>query len=145
MTRRLATFLAVAALWVAGCAQPPAATPQASLLETYWRAVEIEGAPYAARPGTREPHLVFSADGNRGRGFTGCNNLTGAFELDADRLRFKPLSTTRMACLPENDVEARFLSALNATATQRIAGNELELRDRDGKVRMRLEGRGPAK
>jgi heat shock protein HslJ len=145
MTRYLASFLAAATVLIAGCAQPPAAATQASLLGTYWSAVEIEGVPYAAWPGTREPHLVFSGEGSRVRGFTGCNNLTGAFEQDAERLRFKPLATTRMACLPENEVEGQFTSALGATATQRIAGNTLELRDRDGKVRMRLEGRGPAK
>ena len=49
--------------------------------------------------------------------------------------------TTRMACLPESDLEARFLSALSATTSQRVAGETLGLRDRDGKLRMRLEAR----
>jgi len=58
----------------------PQAPARASLLETYWRPVEIEGGPVMIHPGTREPHLVLSSEGNRVRGFTGCNNLTGAFE-----------------------------------------------------------------
>jgi heat shock protein HslJ len=145
MNCRLAAFLVAAAL--AGCAQAPGA-PQAPLLETYWRPVEIEGVPVPARPGTREPHLMLSTGGalvltgsNRVQGFTGCNNVSGAFELDAARLRFKPLATTRMACLPANDIEGRYLSALNATASQRITGKVLELLDAEGKVRMRLEAR----
>src|SRR6185436_2824281 len=116
-------LLAAAAL--AGCAQSPATPPQAPLLETYWRPVEIEGVPVPARPGTREPNLVLPGGANRVQGFTGCNNVSGAFERDASRLRFKPLATTRMACLPANDIEARYLSALNATASQRITGNVL--------------------
>ena len=142
MHSRLAWLLAALAV-LASCAHEPAphTPPAASLLETYWRPVEIEGAPYAARPGTREPHLFLSGEGNRVRGFTGCNNLAGGFERDAGGLRFKSLGTTRMACLPEMDLEMRFLSALHATASQRIAGGTLELRDKEGKVRMRLEAR----
>lgn len=112
---------------------------RASLLETYWRPVEIGGKPVAIRAGTREPHFVLSREGNV-RGFTGCNNLMGAFVQAGNSFRFKGIAATRMACLPAgNDIEPRFLAALDATASIRIAGESLELRDRDGKVRMRLE------
>ena len=144
MKRGLAWILAVVAV-LAGCAQPPASTnfpPQAPLLETDWRPVEIEGVPFSARPGTRQPYLVLSGNGNRVRGFTGCNNLAGSFEQDREELRFKPLATTRMACLPESDLEARFLSAVNATASQRVTGGTLELRDAEGRTRMRLQAQG---
>lgn len=141
MRFRYAPFLAAAAV-LAGCAQPPASpAPQAPLLETYWRPVEIEGVPFAAIRGAREPHIVLSGNGNRVRGFTGCNNLAGGFEQDAGALRFMALAMTRMACLPESDLEARFVSALNATVSQRITGAILELRDKQGKARMRLEAR----
>ena len=131
-------WLLAAAL--AACAQPPAAE-RAPLLGTYWRAIEIEGAPYSAPAGAREIHLVFS--GERVSGFTGCNSLSGGFEQDAGSLRFKALAMTRMACLPVMALEARFVSALNATASQHIAGTVLELRDKQGKVRVRLEARNP--
>jgi heat shock protein HslJ len=58
-----------------------------------------------------------------------------------DGFRFNGLATTRMACLLDNDLEALFLSALNATTSQQVVGETLELRDRDGKLRMRLEAR----
>ena len=134
---------------LAGCAQPAAGPPPAPLLDTYWRPVEIEGVPVPPRPGTREPNLMLSTGGNlvlsgsnRIQGFTGCNNVSGAFERNAASLRFKPLATTRMTCSPASDTEARYLSALNATVSQRITGKTLELLDADGKVRMRLEARG---
>ncbi|HET9404819.1 MAG TPA: META domain-containing protein [Burkholderiales bacterium] len=138
MDLHLARLLAIAAV-LAGCAHEPAA--RATLLETYWRPVEIEGHAVRIPPGTREPHFVLSREGNRVRGFTGCNNLAGAFEQGADSFRFKQLVTTRMACLPDNDLEARFLSAVNATVAQRIVGAMLELRDQENRVRMRLEAR----
>lgn len=119
----------------------PRSPAQAALLETYWRPVEIESKPVVIRPGTREPHFVLSAAGNRVRGFTGCNNLAGGFAQGVDGFRFNGLATTRMACLPESDLEARFLSAINATTSQQVVGETLELRDQDGKLRMRLEAR----
>ncbi|HEY6824475.1 MAG TPA: META domain-containing protein [Steroidobacteraceae bacterium] len=132
-------MLAAAAL-LASCAQEPAG-PSAPLQDTFWRTVEIEGVPYAPRPGVREPYLLFARD--RVTGFTGCNNLTGGYEQDAARLRFKPVAMTRMACLPDNDLETRFVSAINATTSQRITGSRLELLDGTGRTRMRLEARDP--
>jgi heat shock protein HslJ/uncharacterized lipoprotein NlpE involved in copper resistance len=120
-----------------------AAAPRVGLLNTYWRAVEIDGQRVPARA-TVEPHLVLSADGNGVRGSTGCNRLTGRFEQGADELRFKALATTRMACAsPAREVEAPFLAALGETTSQRIVGETLELRDARGTVRIRLEARPP--
>lgn len=120
----------------------PQALGTASLLETYWRPVEIEGEPVALQAGTREPHFVLSREGSRMRGYTGCNSLAGGFEQDAEGFRFKSMVATLMACLPAaNDLHARFVAALTATASIRLAGDTLELRDREGKVRMRLEAR----
>jgi len=140
-------FVLVALTWIAGCAaEPPRGTTremgpsQAPLLETYWRAVEIEGQPVTVPAGAREPHFVLSSQGNRMHGSSGCNNVAGGFEQGADGFRFKGLLTTRMACSsPVDDLERRFLGALNATARQRIVGATLELRDAAGTLRMRLE------
>ena len=47
-----------------------------------------------------------------------------------------------MACLPAiGDTEKNFHSALNATTSQQISGEKLELRDDEGKVRARFESR----
>jgi copper homeostasis protein (lipoprotein) len=119
----------------------PQAHAKASLVETYWRPVEIEGQAVVIHAGTREPHFVLSREGGRVRGFTGCNNLMGAYEQGPDGFRFKGMATTRKACPPANDIEARFVAALNATASVRVVGDALELRDKEGKVRMRLEAR----
>lgn len=112
----------------------------ALLLGTYWRAVEIDGQPIIPAVEWREPHFMLSREGNRVVGSTGCNNLGGGFEQGADGFRFKGLLTTRMACSPpRDDLETLFLNALEATASQRIVGTTLELRDATGTLRMRLE------
>jgi heat shock protein HslJ len=130
---------AIIVLALAGCAQTAPLPPSPPFTGTYWRAAEIEGVPYRAPAGAREVHLRFASD--RVSGFTGCNNLAGGYERDGERLHFKPLATTRMACLPAGDLETRFLSALQATASHRVSGGTLELLDAGGKTRLRLEAR----
>jgi copper homeostasis protein (lipoprotein) len=118
------------------------ALAQAELINTYWRPVEIDGEPVMLKATQQEPHFVLSVQGNRMRGSTGCNRIVGGFEQDAHGLRFQVLATTRMACPPAvARLETRFLDALNATASQRIIGESLELRDASGQLRMRLESR----
>jgi len=118
------------------------ALAQASLTNTYWRPVEIDGEPVMLESGQREPHFVLAPEGSRVRGSTGCNRIMGGFEQDADDLRFTGLAATRMACPPAiAQLETRFLDALNAIASQRIIGESLELHDASGQLRMRLESR----
>ena len=119
-----------------------AGSPDATLLETYWKAVEIGGAPVTLQPGQREPNLAFTAKDNRVSGCTGCNRLIGRFEQDGDAISFKGVATTRMACPPPIDKqESAFLRALEATKWVHITGDSLELRDTSGKVLMRFEAR----
>lgn len=118
------------------------AKPEAELLGTYWRAVEIDGKPVAPQPPKREAHLVLTAEGKRVSGSTGCNRFTGTFEQTADGFHFSKMASTRMACPPPLDAqEGAFLQALNATTAVGISGNTLELKDAEGRVRLRFEAR----
>jgi heat shock protein HslJ len=90
--------------------------------------------------GGREPYLQLSIEGNRVRGFGGCNAISGGFEQGSDGFRFIRLASTRKAC--PSDVlaqEASLLAALEATASRRIVGDTLQLRDDRGTVRVRFE------
>ena len=121
---------------------PAKANPDAALVGTYWRAVEIDGNPVTPRSKKREAHLVLMSEGRRVSGSTGCNRFTGTFEQTADSFRFSKMAVTKMACPPPLDtLERAFLQALNVTATVRISGNTLELIDASGRVRLRLEAR----
>ena len=121
-----------------GCAAQPG-KPAVPLTETYWRVAEIDGNPITTRPGTREPHIVLRREGNRISGFAGCNSLAGGFQQDGASLRIgDKLAMTRMACVGNeaNAMEAAFTRALTSTASYRIIGERLELRDAQGVARM---------
>ena len=137
--------LLLAALIVAGCGTQPVA-PASDLLDTYWRAVHVDGRAIARRPGTRELHIVLKREGSRMSGFAGCNSFAGSFRHEGGTLRFgDKLAMTRMACVGEGDkLEASFTKALTSTVSYRIAADRLELRDAQGAVRTIFEARGPA-
>ena len=134
--------LLIAAWVVAGCATQPLA-PASGLLDTYWRALQIDGQAIVRRPGTRELHIVLRREGNRISGFAGCNSLAGTFQQEGGALRIgDKLAMTRMACVGEGDaLEAAFTKALVSTTSWRIVGDRLELRDVQGAARMIFETR----
>ncbi len=130
---------AMATLFIMG-AGPGQAGPDAALVGTYWRAVEINGQAVAPQPEKREAHLSLTAEGKRVSGSTGCNRIVGTFEQTGDSLRLSKMAATKMACPPPiNTQEMAFLGALRATAAAQVAGNTLTLKDAAGKVVMRLE------
>lgn len=120
------------------CAEDAPGT--ATLLNTLWRLVEIDGQSVMLAPGQPEPRLQLSIEGDRVRGQTGCHTLSGRFEHGGDRLVFKGLGLTGKDCLgPAGVQEARFIAALRDTAHRRIIGDALHLRDATGAVRLRFE------
>ena len=146
MQRFSFTILAAMAallLMMAGAAYPG---PDAPLTGTYWRAVAIDGNPVAPQPEKRQAHLLFNRAGSRVSGSTGCNRITGTFTDTAPGLCFSQMAATKMMCPPPVDAQERaFLAALNATAARQISGNVLELKDQEGRVRLRFEaGETPA-
>lgn len=121
----------------AGCSTS-AAIPDEPLTDRYWRALAIDGKAVSAADNHSEPHIVLAGSGKT-HGSDGCNRFNGTYELDRG-LRFGGMASTRMACVPPIDAQARqFSGALEATNAYRIRGRTLELIDADGRVRMRLE------
>ena len=76
--KRLLIALASCALF-AGCAQTDGMQSQARLVETYWKAVELEGKPVEVKAGAREAHMVLRSDKNAVSGFSGCNSFHGSY------------------------------------------------------------------
>lgn len=124
-----------------GPAETDAARPDASLVETYWKLVELDGASAAVSPAGREPHLVLHTEGKRLAGSGGCNRLIGTYELPPGGLRLRPAGSTMMACPePLMKQEQAFLEVLKATTSFRIQGEVLELRSGE-RPRARFESR----
>ncbi len=123
---------------------PPGASgdtvPQASLLNTYWKLVQIGELPVApTAEGEREAHIVFGGEGNRVQGNTGCNSLGGSYTLDGERISLAQLISTRMACATSMELEQKFLDALQGVARWEIKGERLTLFGNDGKARAAFE------
>jgi heat shock protein HslJ len=115
-------------------------TPTASLVDTEWTLVELDGAPAGKGAGGRAPTLLLTAEGRLASGFAGCNRMSGTFELEGERLRIISLATTRMACAEGMELEQRYLEALDEVREYRLTATGLDLLD-DGAVRARFEVR----
>ncbi len=99
------------------------------LYSTRWELVSVEGMTQI--PITDKKAFVGFYPGkiNTIKGNTGCNSLSGSFELTGNHtIKFSPLTTTKMACT-ERNAEAQLVAALGKTNTWSIAANELLLSD----------------
>ena len=144
---RTVSVLAVLAGASDGCAAqsqpevPTAPSPpgRAALIGTTWAVFEIDGQGVDASDTQRRPSIELSADGNRVSGSTGCNRISGTFTQQGNALRFGRLAMTRVACVPDRSaIENAFVAAMEATTSQAIENQTLELQDATGAVRMRL-------
>jgi len=117
----------------------PPPTPNASLVNTYWKLVEIGGQPATLGAGDRELHMVLTSEGARVSGFSGCNRFTGLYELTDSQLRFKSVASTRMACMEGMDQEKRFLEALGEVVRFTINGDSLALYTGDERLLLRFK------
>lgn len=99
-----------------------------------WRLVQLGGEPVA--PGG-EAQVQFDRNSGRVSGSGGCNRVSGSFTRSGITLRIGQLASTRMACTDpvRGANEAQFISALQTTASYRLAGpGQLALLDASGRT-----------
>ena len=109
------------------------AVDKASLANTYWKILRLGDTEIAPGEGRREPNLILRAGEPRFTATVGCNQISGGYTLDGDRLVFTAGATTRMACpAPLGDWENQLVAVLDKAATWRIDGQTLELLDAAG-------------
>lgn len=99
---------------------------ETTLKNTYWKLVELDGAPVRAREGQREVHMLLRLDTPAVRGFAACNSFSGGYALDGTSLRFEGIASTLAAC-PHMDEETAYFAALGAVTRYRIFGETLVL------------------
>lgn len=91
-----------------------------------WTLTESDGQPVTPAGTEKDAHLLFFTP-NRVSGSTGCNRLTGTFELSGgNKIRFSPLATTRMMC-PDAEAEARFAKAMGTVDSYSVTDSALLL------------------
>jgi copper homeostasis protein (lipoprotein) len=96
------------------------------LKNTYWKLVELNGAPIVAQENQREVHLMLRVDGPDARGFAGCNAFGASYNVDGTDLHFTEILATKSAC-PYLDEEIAYLAALESVTRYRILGETLVL------------------
>jgi heat shock protein HslJ len=72
-----------------------------------------------------QPRLEFHNINNKVLGFSGCNQLTGAFTIEGNQISIGPFASTRMACPGIN--ETLFLAAIDETTSYKIKDLNLYL------------------
>jgi heat shock protein HslJ len=113
--------------------------PLVPLLDSDWIVTELSGAPV---PATINMTLSFYIDRTIA-GISGCNRYSGAADMDYETLRITALVSTGVNCPAKSGtLERDFLRVLGDTASYRIEGPALEIKDRDGKVLARLQSAG---
>ncbi|MDP9879951.1 putative lipoprotein [Variovorax boronicumulans] len=98
-----------------------------------WRLVQLGDEPIA--PGG-DAQLQFDRNSGRVSGSGGCNRVTGSFTRAGVSLKLGQMAATRMACADpvRGANEAQFLSALQNTASYRLAPGRLALLDGSGRT-----------
>jgi putative lipoprotein len=115
---------------VSGVRNGPACQPpikDSTLTGTYWKLTHIGEKPVAPGAGDKALYVMFTSEESRVQGFSGCNQFSGNYTSDGERLKFGPMMSTNMWCEDQMDQEQRFLKALGQTAQLAIRGDRLEL------------------
>jgi heat shock protein HslJ len=112
------------------CERP---TGEASLTNTYWKILRLDGSKVSAAEGEHEPSLILREEDPRFTATVGCNQVLGSYALDGDKLSFAPAPGTLVACPEPLDAWERQLGqTLEHTIAWRIDGQTLELLDVKG-------------
>ena len=110
------------------------------LASTRWVLMRLNDEPVNSSELQREPFIALEGNEHRVFGNGGCNRVVGGYATDGDKITFKPLALTRMAC-PNMAFESAFEKALNDATRWKISGAHLELFDANGAVVARFEER----
>lgn len=110
---------------------PPAGAASATspaIAGVTWYLSGLEGPPVSVPPDRGRPSLAFDPEAKRVSGLAAVNRFSGNYTLEGGALKFGPLMATKMAGPPElNELETRFLKALEKITAWRLAGGQLEL------------------
>ncbi len=87
----------------------------------------------------KDVFIQFNTSDSSFRGHAGCNNMTGRYSMDGNRLTIGPAAMTRMMCPePNMKVENLVAKVISATNNYLIKGGRLELR-KDNEVLAEFE------
>jgi heat shock protein HslJ len=144
---RLHHLLPAALLALSACVNDkPATAPArsvstAELLNTYWKLTQLGEQVITTPQDKREIHFVLHSENQRVAGFSGCNQMMGNYVLNGDQIRFDQMAGTLMACVPDLELERKFLAIFPQVARWKISGETLRLLDAGGATLATFESR----
>lgn len=101
--------------------------PDVALRNTYWKLMTIGGRPVEVTSGQREPHIILDLREMSFKGYGGCNQLMGGFQMDGNNLTFGRIGSTKRYCTETMELERSFLQALGTVTRFDISGETLTL------------------
>lgn len=113
----------------------------AEFTNTYWKLMSLGEKPVKLGAGEKELFIQFIAEKNVIKGFSGCNNFTGAFEANQGKLTMGPVAGTRKMCMQGMDQEQAFLISIGEFASYSINGEALTVKSDKGELIATFESR----
>lgn len=129
--KKIYFLILVVLMWLYGCktASPAqTATETNTILDAYWMLLSLEGESPQVPNNTRTAYLRLQESEKDVKGFSGCNNFFGKYELSGNTLTFSNLGSTRMMC-PDMEQETKFMQVLERVSSYSIADRILTLYD----------------
>ncbi|AQS36247.1 hypothetical protein Sps_01058 [Shewanella psychrophila] len=113
----------------------------AEFTNTYWKLMSLAEAPAKLGAGEKELFIQFVAEKNVIKGFSGCNNFTGAFEANEGKLTMGPVAGTRKMCMEGMEQEQAFLKSIGEFASYSVNGEALTVKSNKGELIATFESR----
>ncbi len=118
----------------------PADKPSASLTGTYWKLLELNGEPAVIGAKGKELSITLVRHDNKIRGFSGCNNIMGNFEIiNGGTLLFSQLASSRKLCAAGMQQESTFMAMLESVKSFQVTGDTMTLNDSGRRVLLRFK------
>lgn len=105
------------------------ANANVDLINTNWKLTKINATKIKNPSVNGFPRILFESEKSSLKGFTGCNDFFGIYELNSDTISFGTIGSTEIMCDKDDDmeVEMEFLRLLSSDVQWRIKGEILEL------------------
>ncbi|MCE0556350.1 MULTISPECIES: META domain-containing protein [unclassified Motilimonas] len=113
----------------------------AEFTNTYWKLMKIGKQDVPSFEGAREMFVQFMTQENQVRGFSGCNNFMGNYEVKGSQVTLTPLAGTRKMCVNGMEQEQAYLNAMANVVSFTIEGETLTLNNSDGEAVVSFESR----
>ena len=101
-------------------------TQDARLEYTFWKLEELNSKPVASYPKQREAHIILNPGDMTVTGSGGCNNFSGSYSIEENKIKFGKVRSTMMACPEGMEQEAEFINALGSVSNYKAKGEMLQ-------------------